>query len=313
MMQRRFITTLRRQARPMLSSSAGGSPSPSFSGVIDAMIAAGGTAPLRFGSDTHRLYAAYTGALIRVREAGGGTQADIPYDASTNRLDEAALAAHCGANDGFLVTRYDQSGNGNDVTQATEASQPKIYDGATGTLLQGSLPWAAFVGGQSLGRGDALGLSGSPAMTLAYVGNVTATGRQVLVMLGTNASAAGFAAYHETTTLLPANHNGSISAARRFTPITLMATPCGYVHQIAAAAATNTSTCRQDGTALAQASTLGGAAGVTLANGYTIGSNYSTATPLTGGVCCDLADGSVISGAALTALEDFFATMKALT
>jgi hypothetical protein len=32
-------------------------------------------------------------------------------------------------NDGHVSTWYDQSGNGNNATQATPASQPKIVDG----------------------------------------------------------------------------------------------------------------------------------------------------------------------------------------
>ena len=50
-------------------------------------------------------------------------------------LDSAAIAAHCGTADGFVVSWTDQSGNGNDATQSTTTSQPKIYDGTTQAVI----------------------------------------------------------------------------------------------------------------------------------------------------------------------------------
>lgn len=70
-----------------------------------------------------KLRAAYAGSAVRIRESGGQTEADIGFDGSGN-FDTAAAAAHIGANSGFIVTWYDQSGNGDNVTQATAANQP---------------------------------------------------------------------------------------------------------------------------------------------------------------------------------------------
>jgi hypothetical protein len=53
-------------------------------------------------------------------------------------LDTVALAAHCGSNDGFVSVWYDQSGNSNDATQTVAGDMPKIYDGTTGVLTEGS-------------------------------------------------------------------------------------------------------------------------------------------------------------------------------
>ena len=72
-----------------------------------------------------KLRTAYAGSAIRVRESGLNTEADIGFDANGN-LDTAALLAHCGANDGFVTTWYDQSGNANNYTQAGASSQPII-------------------------------------------------------------------------------------------------------------------------------------------------------------------------------------------
>jgi hypothetical protein len=104
-----------------------------------------------------QLRTAYAGSAIRVREAGGGTEADIGFDVDGN-FDTAALETHCGANNGYVVTWYDQSGNGIDATNATAAAQPLIctagvtevdpvngkpavyYDG-----IDDSLKWTGFL------------------------------------------------------------------------------------------------------------------------------------------------------------------------
>ena len=75
---------------------------------------------------------------IRIREDGGGTFADIGFD-ENGIVDETAIATHCGANNGFVQTWYDQSGNARDAIQNTTSRQPQIYDGSA-VLKQGGLP-----------------------------------------------------------------------------------------------------------------------------------------------------------------------------
>ena len=84
------------------------------------------------------LRTAYTGDAMRVREDGGNTETDIGFDGSGN-LDTAAIASHCGANNGFVRYWYDQSGNALDAGQATSTSQPKIYDSGTGIIEEGAV------------------------------------------------------------------------------------------------------------------------------------------------------------------------------
>jgi len=86
----------------------------------------------------------YTGALINVWN--GTSYADI-YPNVFGELDTVALAAHCGSNDGFIRYWYDQSSNSNDATQTTTANMPKIYDGTTGVVTEGSKPAMTFDGG----------------------------------------------------------------------------------------------------------------------------------------------------------------------
>jgi hypothetical protein len=77
-----------------------------------------------------------------VRRSNDNAETDIGF--STNELDTTALAAHCGSNDGFVVTWYDQSGNANNATQSTTANQPKIYDGTTGVVTENGKPAVEF-------------------------------------------------------------------------------------------------------------------------------------------------------------------------
>jgi hypothetical protein len=96
-----------------------------------------------------RLNSSYTGACMRVREDGGNTETDIGFD-SNGDLDTAAIASHCGANNGYVRYWYDQStaggtGSGNDVEQATAASQPQIYNG-TAVITENGKPALDFDG-----------------------------------------------------------------------------------------------------------------------------------------------------------------------
>jgi len=60
----------------------------------------------------------------RVRRSSDDLEADIGFNG--NYIDEAALLAHCGSSDGFVVKDYDQTGNGRDKIQAAKVNQPKI-------------------------------------------------------------------------------------------------------------------------------------------------------------------------------------------
>lgn len=101
-----------------------------FTGLLDTYGGAAVAYSLR------RLSADYTGSAIRVRESATSTEADIGFNPD-GTLDTTALLAHTGANDGFVVTWYDQSGNSNDATQATAANQPQIVSGGSVILENG--------------------------------------------------------------------------------------------------------------------------------------------------------------------------------
>lgn len=69
---------------------------------------------------------------IRVRRSSDNAEQDVGFTGTA--LDTASLAAFVGANSAFVVTFYDQTGNGFHATQATAANQARIvnagvYDG----------------------------------------------------------------------------------------------------------------------------------------------------------------------------------------
>ena len=119
---------------------------------------------------------AYTGDAMRIREDSGNTEADIGFD-SNGDLDTAAIASHCGSANGYVVTWYDQSGSGNDVTQSTTTKQPQIYNG-TAVITRNGKPAVHFFPVGSLGTGlDGVTLSVSNrSRTIFAVQSLETTG-----------------------------------------------------------------------------------------------------------------------------------------
>lgn len=91
-----------------------------------------------------KLRVGYTGNAIRVRRSSDNTEQNIGFT-SAGILDTSALLTFCGAGDGFVTTWYDQSGNGNNVTQSTAANQPQIVSSGS-VITQGGKPSLLFDG-----------------------------------------------------------------------------------------------------------------------------------------------------------------------
>ena len=89
-----------------------------------------------------KLRTAYTGDAVEVYN--GSSYADIGFNVF-GELDTVALADHCGSNNGFIRTWYDQAGS-NDATQSTTSQMPKIYDGTNGVVLENGKPAVEFDG-----------------------------------------------------------------------------------------------------------------------------------------------------------------------
>lgn len=94
-----------------------------------------------------KLRTAYAGSAIRVRRSSDNAEQDIGF--SGNDLDTSALTTFVGANNGFVTTFYDQSGNARNATQATAANQPQIVVSGS-VLTQGGKPIMKFTTGSQV-------------------------------------------------------------------------------------------------------------------------------------------------------------------
>ena len=155
---------------------------PAFTGLLDTY-----TGAAVAYSAARRLATAYTGALIRVRRSSDNAEQDIGYDAN-NVLDQSALTTFVGANNGFVVTIYDQSGNAKDATQATAVNQPRIVnlgsidlvnsipailgDGTNDTLINSTLsltnPTSIFTVVDKVGTSGSFGLFSFSGLSGAF-------------------------------------------------------------------------------------------------------------------------------------------------
>jgi len=74
-----------------------------------------------------------TTSVVRVRRSSDNTEQDF----TATEITDGTLTTFTGANDGFVTTWYDQSGNTNNVTQITAVNQPKLVDNGVVILNNG--------------------------------------------------------------------------------------------------------------------------------------------------------------------------------
>ncbi len=119
---------------------------------------------VRVAYSVRKLSSTYSGNCIRVRN-GSNVDADIGFDSDGN-LNEAALLTHCGSGDGFIAKWYDQSGNGGDLEQTTDAQQPQIVSSGA-VLKENGKP---IITGLAASNGSHLDLSGTKTTYLPSTG-----------------------------------------------------------------------------------------------------------------------------------------------
>ncbi|MAA63835.1 MAG: hypothetical protein CL581_03520 [Alteromonadaceae bacterium] len=129
----------------------------------------------------------YEGSCMRVRNGGTNAELDIGFN-DYGDLDRDAIATHCGSNSGFVVTWYDQTGNGHHMTQSSTSLQPTIYNG-TATLTQNKRPVLNF-DGEAMVQ-STLSLATSDGYTFAVGGSSDASGGYVILSSDWVLTAAG--------------------------------------------------------------------------------------------------------------------------
>lgn len=140
-------------------------PIAAFTGLLDTYSGAAAAYSLR------RLRTAYAGNCIQVRRSSDNTWQDIGF--VNNVLDTAALLSFVGAGNGFITVWYDQSGNGNNVTQSTVLNQPQIV--SSGAIInEASKPTLQFDGSNDRMTNSTINIT--QPITRFIVGKTTATG-----------------------------------------------------------------------------------------------------------------------------------------
>jgi hypothetical protein len=119
-----------------------------------------------------KLSSTYTGNCIRVRRSSDNTEQNIGFVA--NVLDTASLLSFCGSGSGFVVTWFDQSGNGKNAIQATATAQNRIVRlGSLITMSGKSIPLVANPAAEGYSGGLYNNYTYSSAFTLPTVWTYT--------------------------------------------------------------------------------------------------------------------------------------------
>jgi hypothetical protein len=141
-----------------------------------------------------RLKSDYAGDSIRVRRISDNAEQDIGFVLSEGayRLDTASLETFCAATNGFIVTLYDQSGNGLDVTQATANLQPQIVSSGSTMLLNGepSIYWDVLTANKKLVT--SINFPAEAALTSVSVFANTIRNYNKLWSIGADSASAGY-------------------------------------------------------------------------------------------------------------------------
>lgn len=113
-----------------------------FTGVLDTYSSAAGAWSVR------RLSSTYTGSILTVRRASDNTTQNIGYNTNGD-LDTSTISSFCAGTEGYVTTFYDQSGNGINLSQATNVRQPLIYSASVITKGPNAEPSLYFDGIQT--------------------------------------------------------------------------------------------------------------------------------------------------------------------
>jgi len=177
---------------------------------------------------TSGLLATYTGAAaaysvrqlantaviaLRVRRDSDDEETNIGFDANGD-LDSQAISDFCSTANGYVTRWWDQSTNGNHADQATDASQPQIYNG-TAVITENGKPALEFDGSNDLMDSPTMTVTDGEFMQTAVYANNTNVANSAVATLDTSpVRVAQTIQFPNTTTvrLLTFNSSGGIDA-----------------------------------------------------------------------------------------------------
>lgn len=151
-------------------------------------------------SVSRKLLSSYAGSAVRIRRSSDNAESDIAF-ASSGWLDVGAANTFIGGGTGYIVTCYDQSGNGRDITNPTAAQQPiwvTLSNGIAAARFSSAghrLQAATFTLAQPYSRlhttvsgiqasGRALFDGGAADASIGYTGTVTAGAAKQYIYAG---------------------------------------------------------------------------------------------------------------------------------
>ena len=138
--------------------------------------------------DFFKLRTAYNGNCIRVRRSSDNAELDIGF--VDNYIDTASLLTFAGAEDAFIVKRYDQSGNSNDTFVNTAANQPRIVNAGV-LVTEGGIAMGDWDGTNDY-LATAVGLNfGTSARSIFTVQKADTIAVSTIVNLASNSTAGG--------------------------------------------------------------------------------------------------------------------------
>lgn len=137
-----------------------------------------------------KINCSYTGAAIRIRSTAAGSPTTNIGFTINGDLDTIAIKAFVGTNSAYVTVWYDQSGNGQDVSQTTVSKQPRMVN--TGKIMrQNGRPAINFISGNStfLYRNVSMVTDEVSVSVIAKINNASA--RNTLFDLGATNDAGG--------------------------------------------------------------------------------------------------------------------------
>jgi len=258
-----------------------------------------------------RLRLAYRGPLLTVRRSSDNATLDIGAIPTTGKLNRLQLLGFCGAGNGFVTKLWDHSGSGRHLTQGTTSLQSQIVSSGALLTMGTRTPTTSFDGADDrLTRADALGLTGSPALTIASTFKLDSANRgpRGIWGLGANTASNNRVAMYANALGINPDYGGSYDA---ITPSVTSGVADYAVQRHAAGANVDTADVRINGV---QSSRTGGAG--TGALNMTdqivmLGCSTNTADFQIMRMATWVAFNSVLSGTALSTLESGLAAQCA--
>lgn len=113
-----------------------------------------------------KLSSSYTGAALRVRRSSDNGEQDIGF--SGLGLDTTALTSFVGANNAFVTTWYDQSGNNRNMINTTASQQPSIVTSGS-IITRNGIISLFFDSSNSNKLTSSYGLSNGPISTIGVI------------------------------------------------------------------------------------------------------------------------------------------------